>query len=635
MGDMLKALINIFRKEPTVANVAIKGSPYKNEAPEAKRAENVSGLIYPPQDPGLPVTAPDLLVADQAELMAMLKKHAALQQPKFTERFANPVLRIAEYVNVLPGSATSAFSGAGALFRAALELAFVTFRASDGQIFTGTLGVEARHKLENRWRYVCFLGGLLYPIGGVLSRMSVLDPKGVKWAPELESLVEWAGVRGTDRIYVTWNNQDMSMGPSPLTATLALKVIGRENLEWLNEGSPDLLKALLEIVTGAAGAKNLIADALVKEMWKAVQSKELARTHQNYGSLTIGSNVAPYLMDALVGLSKSTWELNKKVLYADKNGVYLEWPKAGADITEYCRKQNFPGIPSNESALLALLITTKFIESGVEGVGLSEIADVTGEIRAAVKLSKPGMLLPDDVTLASFGGSRPVDMDAVMEADPLAKTQPKPRKPRTPKPEGEFTPETSSKPAPVLDQLLIEEDEPVAEDLEDDGPGTTAQDVDAVHASAEHAPEVITLSVQVEQATSTPNARGAEKVDSTVEKAEIRYSDLLSRDVSQKFRPYEAELLGKLVHAWRSKVSGAKPMMRMCEHGAAVELAYLSPITRDPPAFLNALGENGMLFTAPQSPSKMVYKVPVSEGSQTTVLCFIIAHQGCRKLDIS
>jgi hypothetical protein len=88
------------------------------------------------------------------------------------------------------------------------------------------------------------------------------------------------------------------------------------------------------------------------------------------------------------------------------------------------------------------------------------------------------------------------------------------------------------------------------------------------------------------------------------------------------------------VHAWRNKNADGK-LMRMCENGAAFEVNYLTDLTRDPPAFLSAMGEQGMLYTAPASPSKMIYKVPVSEGGQNTVICFIFAHHACRTLAIS
>ena len=613
-------------------SVAGAASPYANGAPEAARAENVSGVIYPPRDPGLPIQTAQSLLRDQHEILSMLRVHAAAGGAQFETRFAGPITRFADYANVLPGSSISSFSGAGGLFRAALEMAFVTFRASDGRIFTGSLGVEERHKLESRWRYVCFAAGLLYPIGGALSRMSVLDEKGKKWAPELESLTEWANLSGATRLYVSWLNQESGMGPAAVVGTFALKIIGRDTVEWLNEGSPELVKALVDIVTGSATSKDLIAATLVKEMWISVNARELSRVHQNYGSLTIGSNVAPYVFDAMVGLAKSAWKLNETVMFADKAGLYLEWPQAGRDIIDYCKRMGFQGIPANESALLGILTSTKLIDRGVDGMGLVEIADAVGEIKAAIKVAQPAMLLPDDVTLDAFTSSRPVHMEAVMAADPLRSRPPK--EAPTPKPQ---------RAAPVLAQ--VEVDDATGDPQEEAGEDPTAADESPRLDDSQIALQLDAESVSALQTTPREGSSNKKPAPSNagrsepskgaiVEGGEVRYSDLLPAEISQKLRPHETEYLGKLVHSWRTKANDGK-IMRMCENGLAIELSYLGELVRDPPSFLNSLGELGMLYTAPTSPSKTVYKVPVSEGSSTTVTCFILNHLACRRLALS
>lgn len=616
-------------------------------APIAQRAQNVSQLVYPPQDPGLPTSLPAVLLSDQHDLLGKLRLHAALNPELFEQRLEGPIRRVAEYVDVLPGSATTAFSGAGGLFRASLEMAFGVFRASDGRIFTGNQGVEARHRLEKRWRYVCFCAGLLYPLGGALSRMVVLDAEGRKWSPELEGLSEWVDRCQVERLYVSWQTPESAMGPSPLTGTFALKIIGRENIEWLNEGSAELTKVLLDIASGAASAKTSIAYELIGDMWKSIQSREIARLHQNYGALTIGSNIAPYLMDAIIGLSKSEWVLNKVVLFADKTGAYLQWPKAGQDIIAYCRRMGFTGIPANESALLGMLISSKLVEAGVGSLGLSEIADPDGVIVAAVKVSKPGLVLPDDVELGSFSKSRPVLMEAVEAADPLTSKRPNPPAVESAQVEESATDCPPVKPAPTLEQLDISE---ISDEDSEGGEVEPAGDDGAAVIGESEEPALINSPTVAESSVPEPMRRPAEHAraggteagrsgppgdkPSIVERGEIRYSDLLPRDLSQKMRPLHAEILGKLVHVWRNK-SGEGKLMRMSEHGAAVDLAWLNDLTADPPGFLSALGEQGLIYTAPQTPSKMVYKVPVTEGGQTSITCFILAHHACRRLEIA
>lgn len=617
------------------------------------------GATYPPRDPGIPIASAEDLMASHAELMAMLRLHAADTPDNFHKRFELPIFRLAKFLNVLPGSASSSFSGAGGLLRACLETAFSAFRSSDGRIFTGSLGVEDRHRLEARWRYVCFCAGLIYPIAGSLEAMTVTDTAGSKWAPELEGLSAWAAVKQQERIYVTWSQKHIAIGPAPLAATFALDIVGRVNVEWLHEGSPELVRAMLQIVTGSTGAKGLIAESVVREIFAAVVEREDARRPQNYGRLTVGSHIAPYLLDAFAALSKDEWVMNERVLYGDSAGVYLAWPQAGKDIINYCQKQGYQGVPAQEAALLSILISESFLVAGVEGVALIEIANADGEIEAAVKLKQPALLLPEGKTLMSFATARPVEMGAVHKADPLTSSSQNNEK-KSRKPSGS---PSEAKSAPVLEQLDLKNvlmpndvDEALSDESEElDGEEGLAagsiEQLDQASTSISVEPVEVTQMQGVRpgaeadtrrpaKATKTaPRApthlKGEQRSEqgAVVEAPEIKYSNLLSSEVVTRFRPFENEVLGRLVHVWRTQSQDGH-LMRMCENGMAIELALLGEFVKDPVTFLNTLGTAGFLYTAPMTPSKMVYPVPVADGSSKSALSFIIGHHALKKLGI-
>lgn len=348
---------------------------------------------YPPRDPGLPVQAPAAIVAAQPELMAMLRLHAAVEPALFDRRFAAPVDRVAAQLNVLPGSPSAAFGGAGGLFRAALETAVACFRGSDGRIFTGALGVEPRHLLEPRWRYLCFLAGLLFPLGRPLRQMTVVDGEGEVWSPELDALTPWAAQCGATRLFLSWTGSTPDLGPGAVTGTFALDVAGRDNVEWMNRGSPALVRALLHIVTGRL-PRGLVAASLVSEVWTAVQAREAGRCHEYRRRVTVGTQVTPYLLDAMVALSRRDWlQQDNTTLQADGSGLSLAWPQAGRDIIAFCRRQGTPGIPLTEPALLALLVDGGLVEPGVEGTGLSMDKEGEGAGRMVVRVAQPELLL--------------------------------------------------------------------------------------------------------------------------------------------------------------------------------------------------------------------------------------------------
>lgn len=623
-------------------------------------ASEASGIAYPPQDPGLPVVEAAVLLSDHRDLMSMLKQHAAESPTRFASRFEAPILRLAEYINVVPGTSTEAFGGAGGLLRACLECAFASFRASDGRIFTGAMGVEDRHRLEGRWRYICFCVGLLYPIGVPLGSMSVLDPNGEKWQPEADALWSWSKERRADRLFVTWAGSGKvgGIGPAPVTATFAVSIIGRDNVLWLNEGAPDLMLTLLTLVTGSAGGRDSIAGNLVEGVWRSVLAREEARRVQNYGRLTVGSHVGPYLLSAMETLAGSKWVVNKATMFADATGVYLLWPEAGEDIASYCKDHGYPGVPSSPQALLSMLIKEGLVDQGFEGVSQVEICCDGGEVAMAIKVKQPALLFASDADLSVFDKTRPVLMAAVAAQDPIV-----PRKAAHMSSKATVDAEPRDVPHPVavkqappadgpkLDQLDIEEvlaetggatqnfgPEDVAHtgDLGGDrsahvvSAGTDDDDVDGP-ARPIKLPQ--SGAKKVADVVSSVGVGGGSATNAVVEAPEIKYASLLSSEVVDRFKPHERELLGRLVHMYRTKAAEGK-IMRMCESGLAVEIALLADYTRDPVAFLSALGKEGFLYTAPTTPAKMAYPIPVTEGATRTQSCFIFAHHALKKLGL-
>ena len=635
---------------------ATEQTPAVQSVPEAKAIEHVSDVVYPPRDPGLPVKPAQQLSADQTEILQMLRLHAAETPERFESRFLGPINRLAGLVNTLPATPTASFSGAGGLFRACVETAFNAFRASDGRIFTGALGVEDRHRLEGRWRYVCFAAGLLYPVGACLSAMTVLDSRGRKWSPELESLVEWAEHGKADRVFATWAGETIAPGPAPLTATFVLKILGRENVEWLNAGSADLVSRLLDIVTGSnSSAKDSVATTLVRDIWSAVQERETARRHQNYGRLTIGSHVSPYLLDALVGLAKDKWTFQESVMFADATGVYLQWPQAGEDIIKFCSAREYTGIPSSEQALLSLMVSNGLVNAGVDRTALVEIAGCGGEVVMGVKLKHHELVIPDGTTLQQVAGERQVAMSVVLAKDPLTRAQEALSKSG---PQSAPASTTSALKAPSLSsstagsvpvpppasalrfdeinpQEILSSSEPDSDEdrADDDGEVGPADMPPATQTVPPTTAEQSTASKRDKAQSGESVQRPGRPQDSgaLVEAPEIKYSELLPEEVASKFRNVDAELLGRLVHVWRKKAAEGR-VMRVCEHGIAFELALLADYTQDPAGFLSNLGAQGFLFSERTTPGKMIYPVAATEGGRKTATCFIILHHAAKKL---
>ena len=84
------------------------------------------------------------------------------------------------------------------------------------------------------------------------------------------------------------------------TATLALlpEVVGRDNLQYLDDGHGGLVAALYQLAVGEAGQAP-IAHHVVNSCWQRIVRREAARRPQAFGRQAVGTHLGPYLAGAL------------------------------------------------------------------------------------------------------------------------------------------------------------------------------------------------------------------------------------------------------------------------------------------------------------------------------------------------
>jgi hypothetical protein len=595
--------------------------------------------IYPPDDQGLPVFAVDALVAGNESLIERVRLHASTSEANFQERYLAPIGKLASLVNSLPGSSSSLFSGEGGLLRAALELAFLSLQASDGRIFTASATVEVRHKMEPRWRYVCFLGGLLYPIGLPLVRMVVSSQKGESWPRHKHGVTEWALASGIDRFYINWPDEyqlDSSklLGPSPYTASVLHKVVGADNLEWLDHGSPDLTRSLFELVGGGeTNAK--IAQDVIQTMWAKVKQREESRRPQSYGRLTVGTHLTPYLVGAMRSLvADGTWIPNEGPLIVDMTGVYLVWPAAGDHIVRQGGREGRDGWPSS-SAILAELLKRDGVFDCSHGndFGMIEIVGKGGELHSAYKIAKPANLI-ESFDPSAYQLAAPKTLEGVLQRDPLTKAtvtpgsavtvkthapQPVEAKQVTPPARRSIDPETGE----ITDDGFDEEEGPPSEqsDLFEEG----AQSTPVAPAPIVHSPAQPPALV-----VSPPTVQKDGKIK---EATEVKFSDLVPEDVRKDLKSVlNSELLGKVIKAWRERGEHSSSM-RMTDNGAAVSMDFLGTLIRSIPDWVSDCAEAGLIYTPADRPGLKIQKVAFPEGSKVKD-AVVISRYGCKKLGL-
>lgn len=607
-------------------HIGTEGATEQPAAPVASAAKGQpqAKTIYPPNDPGLYIIDPEELIKGNADLIQRLRIHAATDPDKFEKRFLGPIRELGRHINSMPATASDLYAGEGGLFRACVELAFLSYQASDGRIFTAGATVEVRHKLEPRWRYVCFVAGLLYPIGKPIANATATNAAGQSWPKHQMGVSEWAAQLKHDRMYVSWGSSRApgeDIGPAPGTAAILSKVIGAENLEWLESGSPELTAAAYSIVSATGAIDSNIAGKVVQTMWTKARDREHNRLPQNYGRLSVGTHLAPYLIGSLRALVESgKWKPNESPLLVDKRGMYLRWPEAAQDLVAMAVSNGAQGVPGTPAILAELLKDARLVEaSPANDLGLTEIVDPAGEIVMGYRVSNPNAVLPD-FDPADFAGERTQALDDVIAEDPILGAK-------------------AEKPAVVQTQTVIPEvaalnQEPVVSQatlpLEevDDGDGAEPASGQAeikAPAQKEQAPAVET------QTTSAVTS--GDQTEKLAEAQERKYSDLVPKQVKNDLRtPLIIEVTGKVIEAWNARDESNK-VMRMTENGAAILYDHLKTLMRSPPDWVNKMAEAGLIYTQPSLPGVKVQKISIPEGGPAKQ-AVVISKLGCRTLGL-
>jgi len=623
------------RKKKAVAQVS-----QRHASPEIA-VTAPSAYQYPPIDGGIRLAEPDELVQANREIIDRLRLHAATDSASFETKFELPLTRLAACINALPATSTGNFSGEGGLFRAACESAFFCFQASDGRIFTGDETVERRHALEGRWRYVCFLAGMLYPIGKSIDSIVISSKNGQVWKRHFHGLTEWAQENAIDRLYASWtcdHPDDLEMGPTSYATTLINKVVGPDNLQWLEDGSSDLVKALFDISSGhKCLARN--AEDVVITMWTKVATREAARRPQTYGRLTVGTNQGPFLMGAIQSLIQTgMWSFNDAKLKADTSGLYLVWPTAAADIISYGKSKGYPGWPSDEATIAALLKNCSIVDAGAgDDMGLIDVVDQDGEIIRAYKIKNP-LSFTDTFNPDDFANKKSQTLKAILDADPLvaaeevsAAAKNKKQKPTKPAPDSARDEQKNHSATAAVEDIASEDvfreesSEPIDTDLAGQPTAHHSEPQTAQAIQRTPAPDAGPLEDDQDAAAAQSKLREA---------SDIRYSDLVPPDVRKDIsKTLYTELLGKVMKAWTDRGDNSKTM-RMTDNGAAFSLAFLTEIIRDVPAWVGEMASAGLIYSPPATPGLKVIKVSIPENSKPKE-CVVLSRFAVKKLGLS
>lgn len=392
--------------------------------------------IYPPVDHGISFGSAEAVLSTQSELIKRLKLLSGLPAADFERLYGGVLRSLAKHVDLLPASESGTHMGAGGLFRLALEIGFFSRQACEAVLFAGRAGVELRRDLEPRWRYATFLAGLCCELHRPLSRMIVVTENGAEWPVHRMGLSEWLESVMASRYFIQWVREGDSFAGGSATL-LATKIIPESSLQYLQEGHPNIIPSMLDAIVAEVSKNkdNQIAE-IISRIRRKVIERDQVLAPQNYGKLTVGSQLEPHLVDAMRQLVASgVWAINvkKSRIWFGKDGLYVVWRTAAKEIIEVLERGSVSGIPRDATTIAEVLLRAGVLVADKSNDLYWKIkTPLSDNELVAVKFANPETLLvaiEDDVpsaidhqlgvgataAVAPAGGQKPAPQQPIMQ----------------------------------------------------------------------------------------------------------------------------------------------------------------------------------------------------------------------------
>lgn len=322
--------------------------------------------IYPfaAVDPGFAATPVAELLESHDDLIRRIRLCFGLDQEAFDRDVFSLVHAYAAYVHLLPATPDNYFKAPGGLLHLGLEVAFYALQGTDAHIFSGQATISTRRLIEPRWRLATFIGGLCCELHRALGSMIVATTAGHEWPGYLQPLSAWLADQQTERYFVRWRPKGVDALGLGLFALPY--VVPAAMLQHLVEANATVVPHLLASVGGFPVYREPnVLDGLVRRSLALVVDRNLRASADRYGSPQFGSHLERHLVDAMRRLAATNpaWLPNreKSRVWLARDGLFIAWPQAIADVQELLEADSMPGIPKSAETILELLMSASVV----------------------------------------------------------------------------------------------------------------------------------------------------------------------------------------------------------------------------------------------------------------------------------
>lgn len=357
---------------------------------------------YPPFDKGIPVISVEKILQSQQELLDRIFRTAGVSRADFDRLYMPAVRNLAGHVHLLPATSTTYFRGTGGLFRMSLEIALNSLQSANAAVFPAGGGVERRFFMQPKWTLATFLAGLCSQNYRTVNSMAVMTRDSQQWTPLLHSLFQWCSNAKADVYFVRWM-EDMQVHGAQASAAYSIsQVVPHDVLQYLASDNNQVVPAMTAAIAGVETnmSENPIGRLVAPVITRVIED-DLKRSATNYGHLVIGAHLEMHLVDAMRRLVRGgKWIANNVAsggrLWVGKEGVFIDWPVAAADIANLLARDSFAGIPKDPDTLADLLVSANLLQLNGRGARYWTIA-LPGTFEAKeglVKLREGEVIFP-------------------------------------------------------------------------------------------------------------------------------------------------------------------------------------------------------------------------------------------------
>lgn len=312
---------------------------------------------YPPFVEGLPVYAPEKLLLGHRDIIGALERFLGNKE-LFDKHYMPAMLRLADFVHLLPASQTHHHRGAGGLLRHSLEVAIWGVQNTHGRLIRGVIEPQQRHVMEPRWMLAIFVAGLCHDIGKAITDIAIKDSTSERrWIPQSEGLYEWARKNGIQNYFIHWQD---NRGKQHLLYShdFLHEIIGKASNVWLYEHDTVIGDWLIESLGNNPGANNQVHNYVVAADQESVE-RDLKSMGPAMAGYEIGVPIERYLTDIMLRLVREgLWRINEPAarIWEIDGKTYLVWPKAGDEIAQRVIDDKIPGLPRTPDGILSMLV---------------------------------------------------------------------------------------------------------------------------------------------------------------------------------------------------------------------------------------------------------------------------------------